>query len=145
MKRFLTGKTFASAEDLFEYLKTLKDIRLKGQNGVFQCHAEDVDKQFAFIKCYYSRDIYEHRIKRRQRPQFDTFYNFYFRRGRITMILLTSNQLTTDYTRVKGKWRECDRMLYNPKKRWLAVSEEQKRACVAGLVEALTVKANKVS
>lgn len=145
MKHLFIDKTFNNAEELFEYLGTLKDLRLNGQNGVFQLQAESKDKQFAFIKSYYFSSLDEYRIKRHHITTADTYFCFYFRRGRLTQILLTSDQLTSSYIRIGGKWFEGERTPYNPKKRWLSYTEEQKRACFTGLVETLTVKGQKIS
>lgn len=144
MKHLFIDKKFNNAEELFEHLGTLKDLRLKGQNGVFHFQAENKDKQFAFIKSYYCFNIDEYRIKRHHIATSDTYFCFYFRRGRLTQILLTSDQLTSSYRRIRGKWIEGERIPYNPKKAWFAFTEEQKRACFNGLVETLTVEDQKV-
>lgn len=145
MKHLFIDKTFNNAEELFEYLGTLKDLRLNGQNGVFQLQAESKDKQFAFIKSHYFSSLDEYRIKRHHIVTADTYFCFYFRRGRLKQILLTSDQLTCYYKKISGRWLEGERIPYNPKKKWLSYTEEQKRACFNGLVETLTIKGQKVS
>lgn len=146
MKRFFIDKKFASAEELLNYLLSLKDQKFGQLYGVYCAKMHTKEQQFRFIEDFFFPSLTTYRIIRRKLVEYgeNTTCTLYLRKGRLYCISLTSDTLTCYWDKVKNQWKETSRDNCNPRKKWLAVTEKEKRACVASLLETLSIKAQKI-